>query len=231
MGLLNKQTLYDILAGDRPVGNLATVSPRRFDKGKDSTIQQDSLLDKYFYTYGDSQEIAGPVPGGDSNSPFQDLNGLQGPQSQLPQQQASDKHTDSLSIPRKVDIDLNGQQGPQFQREKEAASQVHINSLSILPKSSPYQDTNGVVPASQGGNGYFHSVGWVEHSSAGSTVHAGAQLNGVDLHEALLTQAYTKNNVTIGPSPGPSGYSDFQDLDGVKPPTYTNNPPEPGSFF
>ena len=36
----------------------------------------------------------------------------------------------------------------------------------------------------------------------------------VDLHEHLLTNSYTKNGVTIGPSPGESGFSDFQDLDG-----------------
>ena len=36
----------------------------------------------------------------------------------------------------------------------------------------------------------------------------------IDLHEHLLTNSYTKNGVTVGPSPGPSGFSDFQDLNG-----------------
>ena len=42
----------------------------------------------------------------------------------------------------------------------------------------------------------------------------GLQLQTKDLHEHLLTDSYTKNGVTIGPSPGESGFSDFQDLNG-----------------
>jgi len=42
----------------------------------------------------------------------------------------------------------------------------------------------------------------------------GLQLQTTDLHEHLLTDSYTKNGVTVGPSPGPSGFSNFQDLDG-----------------
>ena len=56
----------------------------------------------------------------------------------------------------------------------------------------------------------------------------GKQLNGVDLHEALLTQAYsykhgTTPHVTVGPTPGPSGFSDFQDLDGITPIGYNQS--------
>ena len=46
-----------------------------FDNGPNSTLQQDSLLNAYNYQYGNSPETTGPVPGGDSNSPYQDLNG------------------------------------------------------------------------------------------------------------------------------------------------------------
>ena len=50
-----------------------------FDLGQNSTLQPDSLLNTYNYQYGNSPETTGPVPGGDSNSPYQDLNGLEGP--------------------------------------------------------------------------------------------------------------------------------------------------------
>ena len=39
----------------------------------------DSLTKSSTYTHGTSTEVVGPVPGGDSNSPFQDLNGEKGP--------------------------------------------------------------------------------------------------------------------------------------------------------
>ena len=54
-------------------------------------------------------------------------------------------------------------------------------------------------------------------SSIGHEVYMLEQLNGRDLHEAMLTQAYTNNGITVGPSPGPSGHSEFQDLDKILP--------------
>lgn len=45
----------------------------------------------------------------------------------------------------------------------------------------------------------------------------GKQLGNIDLHEAMLTNPYTNNGVTVGPSPGPSGHSNFQDIDGGLP--------------
>ena len=222
MGLLNKKSLFDIqtVTPDSTVGEMADFTPPTWDNGKTSEIQQDSLLEKYFYTYGDSQEVAGPVPGGDSNSPFQDLNGLRGPQSQLPQDEASQKHINSLNEPRTVDLDLNGEQGPMF--DKGVNSTIQQDSL-LDQYLYNYGDTAGFAgPSKIDLDGElpqpFHQQG-------------GLSLNGEDLHVSMLTDPYTKNNVTIGPSPGPSGYSDFQDLDGIKPATYTDNPPEPGSFF
>lgn len=63
--------------------------------------------------------------------------------------------------------------------------------------NSPYQDLNGVT-------------GPIFGDASGQ----GKQLGGVDLHESMLTNAYTKNGVTVGPSPGPSGNSPFQDMNG-----------------
>lgn len=65
------------------------------------------------------------------------------------------------------------------------------------------QDFDGI----DGGQGYFHGI-----PNPGKW--EGKQLGGVDLHEAMLTQAYTNNGVTVGPSPGPSGHSEFQDMNG-----------------
>ena len=86
-----------------------------------------------------------------TNSPYQDMDGQQGPQSQLPVDDASQKHIDSLQVVPGGDSnspyqDLDGVQGPQFQRETTIASQVHESSLALVPggdSSSPYQDLDG----------------------------------------------------------------------------------------
>ena len=59
-----------------------------------------------------------------------------------------------------------------------------------------------------------HDLDGVEGPIFGDAGGQGKQLGGVDLHEAMLTQAYTNNSVTVGPSPGPSGNSLFQDMNG-----------------
>ena len=74
------------------------------------------------------------------------------------------------------------------------------------PSVSQFQDLDAV----DGGNGYFHGI-----PSPGK--YQGKQLGGKDLHERMLTHAYTNNGVTVGPSPGPSGHSEFQDLDKILP--------------
>ena len=72
--------------------------------------------------------------------------------------------------------------------------------------NSEYQDLDAV----DGGNGYFHGI-------ANPGKYQGKQLGGKDLHETMLTDPYTNNGVTVGPSPGPSGHSEHQDLDAVLP--------------
>ena len=226
MGLLNKKSLYDLVTHEKTVGEMANFSPTfrdspTWDKGKTSTVQQDSLLEKYFYTYGDSQEVAGPVPGGDSNSSFQDLNGLKGPQFQRDTIEASQAHVDSLLAPTEKDLDLNGEKGPEFNKGKTSTIQQdsllneylynHGDSAGLTGPSR--LDLDGELPSP------FQPQG-------------GLSLEGEDLHVGLLTNPYTKNNVTIGPSPGPSGYSDFQDLDGGLPSNgqYVNNGPLEGFY-
>ena len=74
------------------------------------------------------------------------------------------------------------------------------------PSVSQFQDLDAV----DGGNEYFHDI-----PNPGK--YQGKQLGGKDLHERMLTHAYTNNGVTVGPSPGPSGHSEFQDLDKILP--------------
>ena len=76
---------------------------------------------------------------------------------------------------------------------------------------------NGVtVGPTPGPSGHsdFQDLDGVKGPIFGNAGGQGKQLGGVDLHEAMLTQAYTNNGVTVGPSPGPSGHSIFQDIDG-----------------
>ena len=123
-----------------------------------------------------------------NKSSYQDLDGAQGPQSQLPTDLASKKHIDSLQVVPGGDSnspyqDLDGQQGPQFQRETNIASQVHESSLSLVPggdSNSPYQDLDGLS-----NNPSFADGGGM-----------GKQLNGKDLHESLLTEQYQYSHNT-----------------------------------
>ena len=86
-----------------------------------------------------------------TNSPYQDMDGQPGPQSQLPVDDASQKHIDSLQVVPGGDSnspyqDLDGVQGPQFQRPTDIASQVHESSLALVPglgQNSEYQDLDG----------------------------------------------------------------------------------------
>ena len=89
MALKDKTSLYDLVPGpDAPVGDFENVQGGpNFDLGQSSTLQQDSLLNQYLYTYGGSPGVGptfagqgGPVP--KTETP-QDLNGLEGPQFNL----------------------------------------------------------------------------------------------------------------------------------------------------
>ena len=89
----------------------------------------------------DPQQMQGAQPGPPGGD--QDLDGLNGPQSQLPTAAASQKHVDSL---QSVNQDLDGLPGPQFQLGITDASQAHIDSLGLVPggnSNSPFQDLDG----------------------------------------------------------------------------------------
>jgi len=123
--------------------------------------------------------------------------------------------------------DLDGEKGPIFGDASGEGKQLggkdlhermltHAytnNGVTVGPSPGPsghseFQDLDGSM--TDAGNGYFHGM-----PNPGK--YNGKQLGGVDLHEAMLTQAYTNNGVTVGPSPGPSGHSSYQDIDGSLP--------------
>tara|TARA_B110000495_G_scaffold194578_1_gene201088 strand:+ start:995 stop:1750 length:756 start_codon:yes stop_codon:yes gene_type:complete len=251
MGLLNKKSLHDLVTHDAPVGQMSEIAPHIWDKGKDSTIQQDSLLEKYKYQYGESIEFTGPVPGGDSSSPFNDLNGLDGPPFQRPGDLASKAHTDSLLRDYRShseDLDLDGKEGRKFDKGKDSplhdkTSLVnrylysHGGTLGIagpVPKDSEYQDLNG----EDGGNGYFHGVNT-------PSAYQGKQHRGEDLHVSLLENTYTykhgnssaiilqgnRNVPTHNISSTDVNPGGFYDFDGKTPSKYVDNAPELGSHF
>ena len=87
-------------------------------------------------------------------------------------------------------------------------STLQQNSLPEVPVESPYQDLDGI----DGGNGYFHDI-----PNPGK--YQGKQIGGVDLHEHLLTNPYNytygNSPENVGPAPGPTGNSEYQDLDAV----------------
>tara|TARA_R100001015_G_C4578933_1_gene135764 strand:+ start:231 stop:734 length:504 start_codon:yes stop_codon:yes gene_type:complete len=89
-----------------------------------------------------------------------------------------------------------------------STGQVYPNNAYFRP-SPQDSDMEGV----DGGNGYFH-----EKPNPGK--YDGKQIDGVDLHEHLLTQTYQYNHGAntpglVGPAPGPTGNSTYQDMDGL----------------
>jgi len=122
MGLKNKNSIFDLVAGNNPVEDMAN------QQGPVSQLP----INVASQVHIDSLQI---VPGGTQNSPFQDLNGNPGPQFQQPVNIASQVHIDSLQVvPGGVQNsphqDLNGLPDPDF------------NTLSGT-SDSPFQSATG----------------------------------------------------------------------------------------
>ena len=137
MGLKELKSNLDLVQGEGPVGGMADLSVPNFQLATDaaSTKHTDSLKS---------------VPGGDSNSPYQDMDGAPGPQFDL----GPDSTLQQDSLLSKVPggdsnspfQDMDGAPGPEFQKEKSIASQVHESSLGLVPggdSNSPFQDMDG----------------------------------------------------------------------------------------
>ena len=184
----------------------------------------DSLTKTSTYTHGNSTEVVGPVPGGDSNSPFNDIKG-----------------------------DIVKNTGPSFgdaggEGKKLGSVDLHVG---LLTKGYTYGHAPGYFTTVLGETERGHEGGKFDLNSDGNDIGngiftigklQGKQLGKKDLHVGLLTKSYPYSHgggsrigttpVTIGPSPGPSGFSDVQDLDGDLPSrgSYKNNGPKDGFY-
>ena len=150
MGLKDLKSTLDLIAENDPVGNMDSQSGPKFQLPTEVASQKhvDSLQQ---------------VPGGTSNSPFQDLNGVPDPNfntlegtSDSPFQSETGDHMVDLLTQNAVSTntgntydpsikDLNGEPGPQSQLSIPDASQAHIDSLQQVPggaSNSPHQDLN-----------------------------------------------------------------------------------------
>jgi hypothetical protein len=172
-----------------------------FDQGPSSTLQQDSLtngstsLDDITIPEpnvssplaAEETETISQIINGDSediNTSITDLNIISSDQSLAP----------DTSTPPPFDLGRD--------------STLQQDSLLSIPTTSPYQDLDGLDQ----GQGYFHG-----RNNPGKG--QGKQVLSKDLHVHLLEKSYTYNHgetsENVGPSPGPTGNSEYQDLDGV----------------
>lgn len=236
MGLKKKKSLYDSPTlgnlGNKvedavPDPNFNTLngtsdSPFQSKNGSGDHLK-DLLQDKIVRSTNssqvyDPQQMKGispgpPVPGGD-----QDLDGTTGGQG----------YFHGIPNPGKGQ---GKQLGGKDLHEHLLTKTYNYNHGNAVPENvgpspgatgnSEYQDLDGV----DGGEGYFHGI-------PNPGMGQGKQLNGKDLHKSILTDPYNYShqtpNVTVGPSPGPSGNSPFQDLNGGLPANgeYLNNLPQ-----
>jgi hypothetical protein len=163
--------------------------------GKD--LHEHLLTSPYNYTHGDSLEAIGASPGETGNSEYQDLDGVKGP----------------------IFGDASGQ-GKQL-----GGKDLHEKLLT-----SPYNYTHGDSTENVGpspgetGNSTFQDLDGVKGPIFGDASGQGKQLGGKDLHEHLLTDPYKYTyggfSEKIGSSPGETGNSKYQDLDGVRGPKF-----------
>ena len=193
MALKDLSSLYDLVGGNQPVGDMENQQGGTpFDLGPDSTLQQNSL-----------PEI--PV-----NSPYQDLDAVDG----------GNGYFHNIPNPGKFQgkqvggVDLHEHLLTNPYNYTFGNSPENVGPSPGQTGNSEYQDLDAV----EGGNGYFHGI-------ANPLKYQGKQVGGIDLHEHLLTNPYNytygnssqfyNSTVNVGPAPGPTGNSEYQDLDAV----------------
>jgi hypothetical protein len=217
MGLKNKVSIFDLVAGTDPVGDMDSQQGPQFQQSTNVASQ----------VHIDSLQI---VPGGTQNSPFQDLDGNPGPQFQLPTAQASQVHIDSLQVvPGGTQYspfqDLDGVPDPDFNTINGTSHSPFKNPnpftttgdymIDLLtqnivstntnqtylpsPNQSQFQDLNGEPDPA------FNTFGGLTNSPF--------QSNTGDHHVDLLTDPAISTNTGMVYDPAPN-QSQYQDLDG-----------------
>ena len=197
MGLKDLKSTLDLIAENDPVGNMDSQSGPKFQLPTEGASQKhvDSLQQ---------------VPGGTSNSPFQDLNGEPDPLFNT-----LEGTSDSPFVPR-------GGTGDHM-------VDLLNSTVASTNTGQTYERSNQDLNITENGIGnitYFHGV-------ANPGALDGLQLNGADLHEALLTDSYnysygiTQGNYQANVEISQGGF----DLDGGLPTNgkYTN--PDTGVGF
>ena len=182
-----------------------------------------------------------PAP---NSSPYQDLDGNQGPQFQLPTAQASQAHIDSLQqVPgfsgNSPYQDLDGNQGPQFQLPTTQASQKHVDSLTqqsiyqhgdsievVGPSlqdldGNPGPDFQGIVPTLHE-DSLTQQYNYQHGDSTGITGPSNLDLNGNQGPNFDNGVSSTLQQDSLLSVPQPPSNSPYQDLDGNPGPTFNN---------
>ena len=196
MGLKDLQSQLDLVPGTGPVGNMEEVQGPPFDFGPGSTYQVNSL------------QI---VPGGDSSSPFQDLDGGPGPTFDLGEESLFQQNTleniyNSLTNPgasygagqpgstyptiNPSMLDLGGVPGPQFNQGPEPTGP---NQIDTFHESALINMYNSVVnpEASYGAGQPGSSYPSINATTLDMNGEVGPSfLPTFDIHQASLTQDY-----------------------------------------
>ena len=187
-------------------------------------LHEHLLTQTYTYNHGNSVEQAGPSPGGDSNSPFQDLDGLDGP-------------SFDGGVPSKV-------HGHQAQMPS-PTELVRDYTSTVNPGANYGNSQWPIVPAVPGGNNQnspFQDLDGTKGPSFHGSVPIGTgQPGSPTLHTDLLANIY-QSSINPGASygagqpggtypslsPSPLASTPFADLDGGLPPNgeYINNLPQ-----
>lgn len=227
MGLKDLNSTLDLVGGNDPVGNMEGQMGPQFQLPITDASQKhvDSLTQASTYQYGNSPETLNP-----SNL---DINGNQGPS--FDNGMSSTLHEDGLlglyqytygnstGEAGPSNLDLNGVDNGNGAFDKGMDSTLQqdslVNEYNYQYGQNPWLSTENAGPAGLDKNGAANNPSFASEEGAG------LQLNGVDLHEALLTQnyQYSHNTPTVNINNGTF------DLDGNTPSGYVN--PETGATF
>tara|TARA_R110002051_G_scaffold247997_1_gene307483 strand:- start:2276 stop:3103 length:828 start_codon:yes stop_codon:yes gene_type:complete len=199
----NSGQTYTPAPNKSPYQDLDGVAGPEFQLERTAASQKhiDSLTKTSTYTHGNSTEVVGPTPGGDSNSPFQDLNGK----------------------PGRIFGDASGE------GKKLGSVDLHVG---LLTKGYTYGHAPGYHTTVLGENERGHEGGKFDLDAAdGPAFHGSVKIgNKPTLHTDLLSNIYKSKINTLfsygagqpggtwpNVQPSPLASTPFADLDGGLP--------------